>query len=75
MRISIKAKPAAKVDEVEKLTDDSYVVSVKEPPVQGRANQAIIRLVADYFSIPVNSVRIVTGWTSRNKVVEITQQR
>lgn len=73
MRITIKAKPAAKVNEVEQLPDGSYIVSVKEPPVQGRANRAILELLADHFSVTLTRVRIIQGWTSRNKVVEITE--
>lgn len=73
MRIQVKAKPSAKIDQVEQLPDGSYVVSVKEPPIQGRANHAIIRLLAEHFAVPASSVRISQGWTSRQKVIEVTQ--
>jgi len=73
MRIIVKAKPAAKINLVEQLPDGSYVISVKEPPVQGRANHAIIKLVAEHFAQPTSAIRIVQGWTSRHKVIEIVE--
>jgi len=71
MRINIKAKPSAKESEVEKIDDNNFVVSVKEPPIQGRANQAIIKLLSEYFNTSPTRVRIVVGHTSRNKIIEI----
>lgn len=70
MRISVKAKPGAKREEVV-AAEGYFVVSVTEPPREGRANRAIIRALAEYFNVPASSVRIVTGFTSREKVVEV----
>ena len=69
MRINVKAKPNSSESKVEKIDDLNFVVSVKDPPVQGRANRAIIKILSEYFHSP--SVRIVSGHISRNKVVEI----
>lgn len=71
MKITIKAKPNSHEEKVEKISDTEFIVSVKEPPVHGLANKAIIRAFADYFGIAPSSVRIVSGWTSRQKIVEI----
>ncbi len=71
MRINVKAKPGAREEKIEKLDESSFIVSVKEPPVQGRANQAIIKSLAEYFDVPSSSIRIISGHTSRQKVVEI----
>jgi len=72
MRINIKAKPSARESKVEKIDEINYIVSVKEPPIQGQANQAIIKLLAEYFNTSSIRVRIVIGHTSRNKIIEIT---
>ena len=56
---------------MEKLNDNEFVVSVKEPPVDGRANWAITRAVADYFGVSPSHVSIVSGQTAKNKIVEI----
>lgn len=71
MKITVKAKPASKEEKVEKITEFEFVVSVKEPPVQGRANMAIIKALAQYFRVSPSQVRLVSGFTSRQKVFEI----
>lgn len=71
MRINIKAKPNSKEEKVEKTDDGSYSVSVKEPPIQGRANRAIIKILGEYFNKPDYKIKIVSGWTARTKVVDV----
>lgn len=71
MRIFIKVKPAAKEEKVEKIDDTNFNVQVKEPPVEGRANRAVIKALADYFGVAQFNVRIVSGFTSRSKIIEI----
>ena len=69
MKISVKAKPNSHEQKVEKIGEQNFVVSVKEPPVNGMANRAIIKALSQYFHTP--NVRIVSGHISRNKIVEI----
>lgn len=71
MRIEVSAKPRSMHDRIEKLSDTHYKVMVKEPPIGGRANRAIVKLLAEYFSVAEYQVKIVSGMTSREKVVEI----
>ena len=71
MRISVKAKTNAKKELVEKLSGNEFAVSVKEPPIDGRANWAIARAIADYFGVSPSRVNIISGQTSKNKIVEI----
>lgn len=72
MKITVKVKPLAREVYVKKLSDEVYEVAVKEPPVGGRANAAIREAVAEHFSIPYIKVKIISGWTSRQKVLEIS---
>jgi hypothetical protein len=72
MKIFVKAKPSSKEERVEKVDDENYIVSVKEPPVKGLANQAIIRSLAEYFKMSQSKISIVSGYTSRNKIIEIS---
>ncbi|MDY6835193.1 MAG: DUF167 domain-containing protein [Chloroflexota bacterium] len=51
--------------------EDMILVRVKSPSREGKANDAVIKLLAKYFHVPQNSVRIVSGHKGRNKVVEI----
>ncbi len=49
-----------------------FIVSVKEPAVDGRANRAIEKALAEHFKVPASFVRIVRGHSAKEKVVEIT---
>ncbi len=71
MRLYIKAKPSAPCESVEKIDETHYIVAVTEPPVQGRANRAIIAALANHFNVSTSHVNIVSGHTSRQKVMEI----
>jgi uncharacterized protein (TIGR00251 family) len=73
MRISVKAKPNSKHEKVEKIDETNYVVSVKEPPIKGKANEAIKNALAVYFKTGSSCVKIISGFSSRNKIIEITQ--
>lgn len=73
MKILVKAKPSAREEKVEKIDDLNYIVSVKEPPVKGRANEAIRNAIAVYFKTASARVKIVSGWGSRNKIIEISE--
>ncbi|MDP1706244.1 MAG: DUF167 domain-containing protein [bacterium] len=71
MRIFVSAKPAAREESIEKIDETHFIVAVKEPPIQGRANNAIIKALADYFKISSGRIKIIAGMTSRQKMVEI----
>jgi uncharacterized protein (TIGR00251 family) len=70
MKIQVKVKPNSGIEEVSE-EGSSFIVKVKEPPKEGKANQAVIKLLAEYFGVPQSQVRILSGFRSRNKVVEI----
>ncbi|MEK7115182.1 MAG: DUF167 domain-containing protein [Patescibacteria group bacterium] len=69
MKIFVTAKPNAREDKVEKIDDTHFVVWTTEPPVKGQANFAIIKLLAEYFGVSRLSIKIISGWTSKQKVV------
>jgi len=52
-------------------TGDDYIVRVKAQPMEGKANEAVIKLLAEYFRVTRSSVRITSGLSGRNKIVEI----
>ncbi len=51
--------------------DGSYKVDVKAPPVEGKANEAVCKVLAEFFKKPKSSVRVVCGATNSRKVVEV----
>jgi len=71
MKIFVTAKPGNNENLIEKIDEENFIIKVKEPPIEGRANRAITRLLADYFSLPLSNVSIISGKTSRNKIIEI----
>ena len=71
MKIFIKAKPNSGEEKIEKVDETHYVVFVKEPPIKGKANEAIRNVLAVYFKTSSSNVRIVSGFSSRNKIVKI----
>ncbi|MBI4920102.1 DUF167 domain-containing protein [Candidatus Azambacteria bacterium] len=71
MKILVKAKPNSKKENVKKLDENSFEVCVKEPPVRGLANAAIVKALARHFGVSPSSVNIIVGHTSRQKIVEI----
>ena len=73
MKIQVKVKPSSKTGEVSQ-DGDSFIVKVKEPPREGKANQAVIKLLAEHFGVTHNQVRILNGFRSRNKTVEIIEE-
>jgi uncharacterized protein (TIGR00251 family) len=73
MKIHVKVKPNSKTEEVSQ-EGDNFIVKVKEPPREGKANQAVIKLLAEHFGVPKSHVRILSGFRSRNKVIEVTEE-
>ena len=71
MKINVKAKPSSREEKVEKIDEQNFVVSVKEPPEKGKANEAIRNALAVYFKTGSSRVKIVSGYSSRNKIIEI----
>ena len=72
MKIFVTAKPGAHQETIEKIDENNYKVSVKEPPIKGQANRAIEKALAEYFKISLFQVRIIAGHASRRKIVEIS---
>ena len=73
MKIQVKVKPNSKTDEVSR-EGDSFIVKVREPPKEGKANQAVIKLLAEHFGVSQSQVRILSGFRSRNKVIEVAEE-
>ena len=71
MRVNATVKPNSKVELVENASD-GLAVRVKAPAVDGKANEATVKLLAKYYSVSKTRVRIVRGATSRRKVIEIS---
>lgn len=72
MKIFAQAQPNAREEKIEKIDETHFTVAVREPPVNGLANAAIRKVLAGHFKVAPSCVRLVFGFSSRQKVFEIT---
>lgn len=71
MRVYVKVTPRSSKNEVTKISEGEYKVKLTAPPVDGAANDMLIKVLAEYFDINSSSLRIVGGKTAKTKIVEI----
>jgi uncharacterized protein YggU (UPF0235/DUF167 family) len=71
VRVQVHAHPGARLDRVELVGDDQLGVWVRARAVDGQANAAIERAIAQALSLRARQVRLLAGLTSRRKMVEI----
>ncbi|HZI30336.1 MAG TPA: DUF167 domain-containing protein [Gemmatimonadaceae bacterium] len=70
-RIEVRVQPRASSNQVIGYRDGVLRVRVQASPIDGAANDALVRLLADEFGVARRQVRIVSGFGSRNKIVEV----
>jgi uncharacterized protein (TIGR00251 family) len=68
---AVKVHPRARKNAIIGVVGDTIKLAITAPPIDGKANQAVIEFFADLFAIPRSSVTIASGETSRNKIVRI----
>jgi len=71
MKIQVKVKPNSKEQKVEKSIDGSLIVRLKSPPVDGKANKELIKLLAKKFKVSKSKIKIKSGLSAKNKLIEI----
>jgi len=72
-RLEVRVKPNAKVAGLEQQPDGTWIARVKAPPVEGKANEALIALVAEHFGVRKAQVTIRIGASGRLKQLEIVE--
>jgi uncharacterized protein (TIGR00251 family) len=71
VRVPIRVAPRASRDAIVGVHDGALKIALTAPPVEGAANDALVRLLAKALGVPKGAVRLVQGERSRDKVVEI----
>lgn len=71
MRLSVTVVPNARSTRVDRLDAGRLRVAVTAPPREGRANEAVVAVLAEHFGVPRSHVRIIRGAGGRHKIVEI----
>jgi uncharacterized protein (TIGR00251 family) len=69
--LTLHVQPGARKTEIVGLYGDALKIRLAAPPVDGKANAALIEFVADRLSLPKSAVRLASGQTSRRKTLEI----
>lgn len=72
VRLAVRVQPRASRPGVDTVIGDALKVRVHAPPVDGAANEAVVEVLAEALGVPKRSVTIVSGASSRSKVVEVT---
>lgn len=70
--LHVRVKPRSKVSELSLAADGTWVARLKAPPVEGKANAELVRLVAERFQCPKAAVTIKAGASGRTKLVKVT---
>lgn len=71
MKIFVKVKPNAREEKIKKIDGTHFEIRVKEPAKEGRANNAVLEQLALIFGISKLRFRIVSGKSSKQKIIEI----
>ncbi|MET0500312.1 MAG: DUF167 domain-containing protein [Candidatus Binatia bacterium] len=71
-KIWISVKPQARRDYLSRVADGEYRASVHARAQDSKANQALVALLADYFAVPKSAIKILRGFSSRKKLIEIS---
>ncbi|MDD3852266.1 MAG: DUF167 domain-containing protein [Syntrophomonadaceae bacterium] len=71
VRLNIRVQPRSSQNKICGVTDGAIKIKITAPPVDGEANQAVIKLLAQWLGVPRSNISIPKGETSKNKIVDI----
>ena len=72
LTLTLHVQPGAKRTDVAGLHGEALKIRLAAPPIEGRANEALLKFIADAFGVPLRQVELKQGGQSRHKVVAIT---
>jgi len=72
LTLTLHIQPGAKRSELAGLHGEALKIRLAAPPVEGRANEALLKFIAELFDVSVRQVELKQGGQSRHKVVAIT---
>ena len=75
IRLSVQVAPNAKKTEVSGITGDALRIRLHAPPVDGKANDELIRFVAERLGLPKRAVQLAGGHASKRKLLQIENSR
>jgi len=69
--LRVRVKPNARASSLEETADGTWLATLKSPPVDGRANEELVALVASRFGCRKADVTIASGAAGRTKIVKV----
>jgi uncharacterized protein len=70
--LAVRVTPRAKKNAIDGiLADGTIKIRLAAPPVDGKANQALVRFLGEILGVPIAHIEIIAGQTGRNKLVSI----
>jgi hypothetical protein len=72
LTLTLHVQPGAKRTDVAGLHGEALKIRLAAPPIEGRANEALLKFIASTFGVPLRQVELKQGGQSRHKVVAIT---
>jgi uncharacterized protein len=73
VKISVKVKPNSKQQKIVHSDEGTWIIHLKSPPIDGKANQELIELLAKQFKIAKSQISIKSGLSSKIKLIEIEE--
>ena len=70
-QFALRVQPRASRNGFGPIVGDAIKLAITAPPVDGKANQAVIEFLAAYFRVSKSSITIISGETGRNKLVAV----
>lgn len=70
-QFALRVQPRASRNAIAGTIGDAVKLAITAPPVDGKANQAVVEYLAHLFRVPKSSIVIVSGETGRNKLIAI----
>ena len=71
MKIFVKIKPNSRREDIKQMNDNHYLVRVKDPPHDNKANEAMIRAMGKHLDVSPSDIKLIRGYSSSHKVIEI----
>ncbi len=69
--VKVKIVPGSSKNKIIGVYDDSLKITITAPPVEGKANKKCIAYLAKYFDVAKSKIEIISGQTSKNKLIKI----
>lgn len=72
MIINVRVIPNSSMNKIVEQKGDEWKIKLMTPPIDGRANESLIKFLADELKVKKNQIEILKGQTSRNKLIKIS---